>query len=198
MQKNWIIGGVIALVLVVVAGGAYMALGDDGDGDATTLVAEDDNGDAAKCLPEAPDCEPTDGDDVQDDTSDGTALGVCAPGVTDCVDTVVGGDDTSQICIAGAEDCNDTPGSVGGGADPARAQEIVFADLESRVDSTAGEITVVSLEAAEWPNSCLGVEKADQVCAEVITPGFKIVLEQLGTQYEYHTDSDGTNFAIVE
>ena len=51
----------------------------------------------------------------------GNALGICAEGVEDCVDTVVDTDDgdenadqgLDQICEAGTADCDDTPGSDG-------------------------------------------------------------------------------------
>jgi hypothetical protein len=57
------------------------------------------------------------------------------------------------------------------------------------------EIKVVSTEAVEWPDSCLGVSRPNIRCARVITPGFRIILEANGEQYEYHTDEDGSAVA---
>ncbi|MEK7327989.1 MAG: hypothetical protein AAB217_22320 [Chloroflexota bacterium] len=54
------------------------------------------------------------------------------------------------------------------------------------------EIKVVSAEAVEWPDSCLGISRPNIRCAHVITPGFRVVLEANGEQYEYHTDEDGS------
>lgn len=53
------------------------------------------------------------------------------------------------------------------------------------------EIKVVSTEAVQWPDSCLGISRPNIRCARVITPGFRIILEANGEQYEYHTDEDG-------
>ena len=53
------------------------------------------------------------------------------------------------------------------------------------------QITLVSLETVEWPNSCLGVDTPGVSCLDVITPGYRIILEAGGAQYEYHTNQDG-------
>lgn len=52
-------------------------------------------------------------------------------------------------------------------------------------------IDVVSVEEVEWPDSCLGVSSPEVMCAQVITPGYRIVLEYDGRQYEYHTNLSG-------
>ena len=59
------------------------------------------------------------------------------------------------------------------------------------------EITVVSSEAVEWSDSCLGIVYIDAICAAVVTPGYRIVLEANGLRYEYHTNEDGTQLAIA-
>jgi hypothetical protein len=50
----------------------------------------------------------------------------------------------------------------------------------------------VSVEEVEWPDGCLGVQRPNVACIQVITPGFRIVLEADGARYEYHTDADGS------
>lgn len=54
-----------------------------------------------------------------------------------------------------------------------------------------GDIRLVSRSAVEWPDSCLGAPAKGQMCAEVITPGYAIVLEAQGAQYEVRTDLTG-------
>jgi hypothetical protein len=51
------------------------------------------------------------------------------------------------------------------------------------------QIKVVSVEEIDWPDSCLGVSLPDRMCAMVVTPGYKIILETQGKHYEYHTDN---------
>ena len=65
------------------------------------------------------------------------------------------------------------------------------ADLAARLNIDPGAITVVSVEAVDWPNACLGIETPGIMCAMVITPGYRVVLEADGQQYEYHTNASG-------
>jgi len=54
------------------------------------------------------------------------------------------------------------------------------------------EIKLVSTEAVEWPDGCLGVQEEGLACTQVITPGFRVILEANGRQAEYRTNEDGT------
>lgn len=50
-------------------------------------------------------------------------------------------------------------------------------------------IVVLSVETKRWPDASLGCPKPDMVYAQVITPGFLVVLEARGLTFEYHTDA---------
>ncbi len=67
-------------------------------------------------------------------------------------------------------------------------RQILAQQLQLDVD----QINIVTVEAVEWPDACLGVYTADVMCAQVITPGYRVVLDVDGQQYEYHTNSDGS------
>lgn len=54
------------------------------------------------------------------------------------------------------------------------------------------DITVISSEAVEWSDSCLGVVRIDAICALGIVPGFRVLLSANGQVYEYHTNADGS------
>jgi hypothetical protein len=61
-----------------------------------------------------------------------------------------------------------------------------------RVLNDAGPgATIVSVESVEWPNACLGLAGPDEVCAEVITPGYRVIVERDGERITYHTDLIG-------
>lgn len=79
-------------------------------------------------------------------------------------------------------------GAAGEEAIVAAAVEITAKALG--VDPNA--IQFVSIEAVQWPDSCLGVNLTDQACAEVITPGYRVVLEVDGARYAIHTNQDGS------
>jgi hypothetical protein len=53
------------------------------------------------------------------------------------------------------------------------------------------EITVLSHEATQWSDSCLGLASPDEMCLQVITPGWRVILEVGSQQFEYHTDETG-------
>lgn len=57
------------------------------------------------------------------------------------------------------------------------------------------EFKLVSIEAVDWPDSCLGLASPDARCAAVITPGFRLVWEVNGKRYTYHTNVAGTAVA---
>src|SRR5688572_10655920 len=71
----------------------------------------------------------------------------------------------------------------------ARARDFLAAEL----NIAAEEVIVVSFEFVEWPDSCLGAAAPDEMCAQVITPGYRVMLQAGGSQYELHTDETGTS-----
>lgn len=70
--------------------------------------------------------------------------------------------------------------------------------LANQLGIDRSEVTVVSSEAVEWPDACLGVTLEDEMCAQVITPGYKIVLSANGNTYTYHTDQNGDWYRLAE
>ena len=73
-------------------------------------------------------------------------------------------------------------------------------DLAARLEQAPEDVQVVSVTPTEWPDACLGAGEQDEVCAEVITPGYEVVLRLNETQYTYRTDQTGANvrFAGVD
>jgi hypothetical protein len=53
------------------------------------------------------------------------------------------------------------------------------------------EIELVSYERREWPNACLGLPEEGEMCAQVITPGWRVVLRVGGQEYAFRTDRSG-------
>ncbi len=61
------------------------------------------------------------------------------------------------------------------------------ADLAGRLAIAIDAIQVRAVEAVEWPDASLGCPKPGMMYAQVITPGYRIVLEAAGKTYEYHS-----------
>ena len=73
-----------------------------------------------------------------------------------------------------------------------QAVAAAIADLIQRTGVTLAEITLVSLEAREWSDTSLGCPQEGYMYAQVITPGYFVVLEAQGVEYIYHTDGTST------
>lgn len=77
---------------------------------------------------------------------------------------------------------------------PPGAQEAVAAakkDLSSRTGKPLEQLVVVSVEEVEWRDSSLGCPEPGKFYAQVITPGYRIVLSDGARQDEYHSDLRG-------
>lgn len=99
------------------------------------------------------------------------------------VHTDLGG--TAIICADEGEAVGeDTP------LDPIAADFILQArdDLASRLDIPFGDILLLSSEAIEWPDSSLGCPEEGMDYAQVVVPGYLIVLVVDNQAYEYHSD----------
>lgn len=53
------------------------------------------------------------------------------------------------------------------------------------------QVLIAEVQPVDWPDACLGVEQPGQACAEVVTPGYRVILVAQGVRYTYHTDALG-------
>lgn len=83
--------------------------------------------------------------------------------------------------------------------DEEQALTDILRDLvAAQLGITADSVEVVSVEAVDWPDACLGIQKPDLVCAQVLTPGFKVALKAEGGLFIYHTDATGDSILLAE
>ena len=69
-------------------------------------------------------------------------------------------------------------------------------DAVERFEVKLETLVIKSVEAVEWPNTSLGNPEPGMSYAQVIVPGFKLVLElrRTGSTYTYHTSTDRVVF----
>jgi len=60
--------------------------------------------------------------------------------------------------------------------------------LGRRLVLDIAEIKLKSIEPATWPDAALGCPRPGEAHAQVITPGYRIVLGAAGRDFTYHTD----------
>lgn len=70
-----------------------------------------------------------------------------------------------------------------------QAVQLAREDLARRLGLAPERIRMVSIEAVQWRDASLGCPRPNAKYVQVITPGFKVVLEAEGCAYEYHTDA---------
>lgn len=83
--------------------------------------------------------------------------------------------------------------------DPAMEEVLppdVALNVQNQISETLGipseSIQIQNVEKMDWPNSCLGLPEGDEVCAEVITPGWLLTFNIDNQEYRYRVDTTGT------
>ena len=69
--------------------------------------------------------------------------------------------------------------------------------LATHLSISEDAIRVVSAEAVEWSDACIGIHEPGQMCAQVITPGYLIMVDVGAQSYELHTNASGSVVGIV-
>lgn len=105
-------------------------------------------------------------------------------------------DGTMVLCDGGQP----TPLDAGGSSAPAPEEnqmnptslhDKIIAKHAADFKVDPATITIVSSEDVQWSSSGLGCEQPGQMYMTVIVAGTRVVLEQDGKQYNYHTDLSG-------
>lgn len=100
--------------------------------------------------------------------------------------------DGSALRMAGGVEA--MPGGPGLGIENGESEAAVNAArdlLAQQLSITTDQIDVARVEAVQWPDGCLGLGMAEQMCTQAIVPGYLIVLEHAGKVFEFRTDAAG-------
>jgi hypothetical protein len=84
-----------------------------------------------------------------------------------------------------------TPSATEDAGNP--AAEIAHLVLAEQLGVEPSAVAIAGVEAVEWPDSCLGIQVRDIMCAMHVVPGYRVTLEAQGIQYEIHTNEDGSD-----
>jgi hypothetical protein len=100
------------------------------------------------------------------------------------------GQDTAIFCESGTfQSPLPKPPEADVPPEAAEAVELAKADLAEQAGIVDDEIVVFFVQPIEWPDASLGCPQPGQMYAQVITPGFQVVLVAHGRAYDYHTDT---------
>jgi hypothetical protein len=90
----------------------------------------------------------------------------------------------------GAGELEATPGAAGSGETDADLAPIVSA-IAAELGVPERDIAVVSASAEIWPDAALGCPQPDMLYAQVMTPGYRVVVKVGEEEIEFHTDERG-------
>jgi hypothetical protein len=80
------------------------------------------------------------------------------------------------IALPALVGCGPSPkATMEGYGDAQPSVDLAKSDLAERLGVGLGEITVLSVEATEFPDASLGVPEPDKMYAQVITPGYILI-----------------------
>ena len=68
--------------------------------------------------------------------------------------------------------------------------------LMQQLQADSDAITLVSVEAVEWTDGCLGLGTLNEMCTMAIVPGYRVVLEADGQEYIFRTDRDARSVRL--
>jgi len=67
-------------------------------------------------------------------------------------------------------------------------------DLTKRANIGAGDADVIKAEAVTWNDGSLGCPKPGEMYTHALVPGYRVVLQHAGTQYDYRATERGYFF----
>lgn len=62
--------------------------------------------------------------------------------------------------------------------------------IEDVVKDAGDGAVLLEAQREEWPDACLGAPAQGEVCAQVVTPGYRVFVEADGQRIEYRTALD--------
>ncbi len=72
-------------------------------------------------------------------------------------------------------------------------QKAAVQEVSQKYNIPVDQIQIASSVAVTWPTGCLGVVIPGFMCTDIVTPGFRIMMNASGQQFEIHTNQDGSS-----
>jgi len=74
---------------------------------------------------------------------------------------------------------------------PAEIADAVRQDLQRKIGIPPTQVRITEATRQTWPNACLGLAKSDELCAQMLVEGWRIVLSDDSERWVYRTDDRG-------
>jgi hypothetical protein len=85
-------------------------------------------------------------------------------------------------------------------ATPIGLQPDVARNAKEKLSQVTGAgveaIEIVRANQVEWTDTCLELGGEDEFCGQALTPGWSLIMDAGGQEYEVHTDLDGETVRV--
>ncbi|MEM8806453.1 MAG: hypothetical protein AAGF01_10550 [Cyanobacteria bacterium P01_G01_bin.38] len=78
-----------------------------------------------------------------------------------------------------------------------QVQDAVLAAIAADQSLPPDQLTLQNARADSWPDSCLGLANPDELCAQMITPGWEIIVTDGQTTWTYRTNDLGDQIRLA-
>jgi hypothetical protein len=88
-----------------------------------------------------------------------------------------------------------SPQPLDNGTVPVELFDAIVDDAATRASVDRAAFTVFVASAVTWSDGSMGCPEPGMFYTQALVPGYRVVLEAAGTQYDYHSDRRG-NFSL--
>jgi hypothetical protein len=81
---------------------------------------------------------------------------------------------------------------------PISLEQRIYAVLQEQLGVSETAVELQQIREVEWQDACLEAAQPDEFCAQVITPGYRIVAELPQGQAILHSDRSGQSIRVVQ
>lgn len=81
---------------------------------------------------------------------------------------------------------------------PPEVQSAVLDEAVKRTSLTVADLKIVSARSQNWSDGCLGLAQPDELCTQVITPGWQVVVTDGIRNWTYRTNESGALIRLEE
>lgn len=75
---------------------------------------------------------------------------------------------------------------------PAQVETAVLAAAGEFAQVEPSQLAIAEATPQDWPDSCLGLGNADEICAAVLVPGWAITVSDGQQTWKFRTDEEGS------
>ncbi len=79
---------------------------------------------------------------------------------------------------------------------PSAVESAIRQDLSRRTGLKPQDFTLRTSVSKTWPDGCLGLGKKDELCTQVLVPGWLLTLGYQNKIWTYRSDNSGRNIRL--